>query len=173
MMFLLRLITCSCALCFICALLLNFSNVWINLSDSLAHGVYTVTTQKSDLKKGDLILTCIPELYSNFALERSYLMAGKCYDKVAPVGKYIVATTGDLVQSTSDGIYVNHILIKNSKALNEDKNGNPMFIYKINRKLTENELFVINEKENSFDSRYFGIINKRQVIGKLQVLKTF
>ena len=45
-----------------------------------------------------------------------------------------------------------------------------MFRQNINRVLQANEILLLNEKENSFDSRYFGVIDTSLLIGKLEAL---
>ena len=163
---LISLFTLTCIFSF----LLNYLNAWINVSSSLPIGIYLIKKDDGKPKKGDLVLSCIPKLYANLAFERGYLTSGKCENKIAPIGKYIAAAKGDKVQTASDGIYINGKLIKNSKAQKYDENGFKMFTQSINRTLYDNEILLLNEKENSFDSRYFGIIDTNFIIGKLEPL---
>ena len=163
---LISLFTLTCIFSF----LLNYLNAWINVSSSLPVGIYLIKKDDGKPKKGDLVLSCIPKLYANFAFERGYLTSGKCNNKIAPVGKYVAATAGDSVETTPEGIYINKKLIKNSQAQVKDANGREMFRQNINRVLQANEILLLNEKENSFDGRYFGIIDTNFIIGKLEPL---
>lgn len=150
--------------------LLHYLNAWINVSSSLLIGIYLIKNDASAPKKGDLVLSCIPSLYANLAFERGYLTSGKCHNKIAPVGKYVAATAGDKVETTPEGIYINKKLVKNSQAQAKDAHGREMFRQNINRTLQANEILLLNEKENSFDSRYFGIVDTKLLIGKLEAL---
>lgn len=158
----------SLSLIFSC--LLHYLNAWINVSSSLPIGIYLIEHDKTAPAKGDLVLSCIPSLYANLAFERGYLTSGKCHNKIAPVGKYVAATSGDSVETTPEGIYINKSLIKNSQAQVKDAHGREMFRQNINRVLQANEILLLNEKENSFDGRYFGIISTAYIIGKLRPL---
>lgn len=150
--------------------LLNYLNAWVNVSSSLPIGIYLIENDENTPAKGDLVLSCIPSHYANIAFERGYLTSGICKNKIAPVGKYIAAIEGDRVLTTSEGIYINKKLIPNSKAQTTDINRRKMFTQNINRTLRKNEIFLLNEKENSFDGRYFGIISTTYIVGKLKPL---
>lgn len=157
-------------LSFIFSFLLNYLNAWINVSSSLPYGIYIIESDDLALKKGDLVLSCIPDLYADLAFERGYLMSGKCKNRIAPVGKYIAALEGDEVITTEHGIYINANLVSNSQASKTDGQGREMFVQDIKRKLHKNEIFLLNDKANSFDSRYFGTVDVNFVIGKLKPL---
>ncbi|MCL1603553.1 conjugative transfer signal peptidase TraF [Succinatimonas hippei] len=167
---LLQILISLFTLVLIFSFLLTYLNAWINVSSSLPKGIYLIKNDASAPKKGDLVLSCIPNLYADLAFERGYLTSGKCHNKIAPVGKYVAATTGDKVETTLDGIYINKKLIKNSQAQVKDAQGREMFRQNINRMLQANEILLLNEKENSFDSRYFGIVDTKLLIGKLEAL---
>ena len=158
----------SLSLIFSC--LLHYLNAWINVSSSLPIGIYLIKKNISDPQKGDLVLSCIPSFYANLAFERGYLTSGKCHNKIAPVGKYVAATAGDRVETTPEGIYINKKLIKNSQTQAKDALGREIFRQNINRVLQANEILLLNEKKNSFDSRYFGVIDTSLLIGKLEAL---
>ena len=167
---LLQILISLFSLSLIFAFLLHYLNAWINVSSSLPFGIYLIKNDNSAPQKGDLVLSCIPSLYASLAFERGYLTSGKCHNKIAPVGKYVAATKGDKVETTPDGIYINKKLIKNSQTQVKDAQGREMFIQNINRTLKENEILLLNEKENSFDGRYFGIVDTKLLIGKLEAL---
>ncbi|WP_286036149.1 conjugative transfer signal peptidase TraF [Succinatimonas hippei] len=167
---LLQILISLFTLSLIFSFLLHYLNAWINVSSSLPTGIYLIKNDENPPQKGDLVLSCIPSLYATLAFERGYLTSGKCENKIAPVGKYIAAAKGDKVQTASDGIYINGKLIKNSKAQKYDANGFKMFTQSINRTLYDNEILLLNEKENSFDGRYFGIVDTSFLIGKLEEL---
>ena len=167
---LLQILISLFTLSLIFSFLLHYLNAWINVSSSLPTGIYLIKNDENPPQKGDLVLSCIPSLYATLAFERGYLTSGKCPNKIAPVGKYVAAVAGDNVESTPEGIYINKRLIKNSQAQVKDAQGREMFRQDINRTLKENEILLLNEKENSFDSRYFGVVDTSFLIGKLEAL---
>lgn len=76
--------------------------------------------------------------------------------------KRIRAIVGDTVIVNPDGIYINDTLIT------ENTENYPTEVYVLNN----DEYFVLGDNYlNSTDSRYFGTINKKQIIGKVLFAK--
>lgn len=152
---------------------LEHTRAWINISDSLPYGLYQ--TEKNDgsgYHSGDLVLSCVPELYAHYAFDRGYIAAGSCSAKTAPVGKYIAAAPGDHVIINEDGVFVNGRLMQNSRPALMDSEGQRLIARKMNRVLGDGEYILLNPKMNSFDSRYFGVVSEEHFIAKLRELYT-
>jgi signal peptidase I len=81
--------------------------------------------------------------------------------------KRIVAISGDVVHVTNDGILINSHLLKHSKAYQFIRGValNPLPIG-YNHKLATNEYFVMGESDNSYDSRYFGVIGIDNIVSR-------
>lgn len=185
----------------LCLIVINLSlsmgNFYINTSTSLPYGLYKATyfsqtnyhsifslnlnnqssiLQNLEFKANDLILICLDEPIASYALERQYIGCGKCPQNTAPLGKYIVALEQDLVTFKPENIEVNGKPISHTKVFLKDSAGrellkNPLFnqTYRLNH----DEFVVANQKLDSFDSRYFGVIKKHNIVAKLQPIWIF
>lgn len=125
------------------------------------------------LERGMLVLACLPDEVAKLAYERNYIASGKCKGGYAPVGKYIQAIHGDEVRFTSDGIIVNGSLLENSKPYATDGEGRTMPVMLQDMVLPKDELVLLNNYAGSFDSRYYGPISSRYVVGTLKPIWTF
>ena len=125
------------------------------------------------LERGMLVLACLPDEVAKLAYERNYIASGKCKGGYAPVGKYIQAIPGDEVRFTSDGIIVNGSLLENSKPYAMDGEGRAMPVMLQDLVLPKDELVLLNNYAGSFDSRYYGPIPSRYVVGTLKPIWTF
>ena len=125
------------------------------------------------LERGMLVLACLPDEVAKLAYERHYIASGKCKGGYAPVGKYIQAISGDEVRFTSDGIIVNGSLLENSEPYAMDGEGRSMPVMLQDMVLPKDELVLINNYAGSFDSRYYGPIPSRYVVGTLKPVITF
>ncbi len=125
------------------------------------------------LERGMLVLACLPDEVAKIAYERNYIASGKCKGGYAPVGKYIQAISGDEVRFTSEGIIVNGSLLENSKPYAMDGEGRPMPVMLQDMVLPKDELVLLNNYAGSFDSRYYGPIPSRYVVGTLNPVLTF
>ena len=125
------------------------------------------------LERGMLVLACLPDEVAKLAYERNYIASGKCKGGYAPVGKYIQAISGDEVRFTSEGIFVNGSLLENSKPYAMDGEGRAMPVMLQDMVLPKDELVLLNNYAGSFDSRYYGPIPSRYVVGTLKPIWTF
>lgn len=149
------------------------------LADSFSMGESAVAERDAkrgsdySLERGMLVLACLPDEVAKFAYERNYIARGKCKGGYAPVGKYIQAISGDEVRFTSDGIIVNGSLLENSEPYAMDGEGRSMPVMLQDMVLPKDELVLINNYAGSFDSRYYGPIPSRYVVGTLNPVLTF
>lgn len=125
------------------------------------------------LERGMIVLACLPDEVAKLAYERNYIASGKCKGGYAPVGKYIQAIPGDEVRFTSEGIFVNGKLLENSKPYAMDGEGRAMPVMLQYMELPNDELVLLNNYAGSFDSRYYGPIPSRYVVGTLKPIWTF
>ena len=155
------------------------SNDTAALADSFSMGEsavadsYAQRASDYSLERGMLVLACLPDEVAKFAYERNYIASGKCKGGYAPVGKYIQAISGDEVRFTSEGIFVNGSLLENSKPYAMDGEERAMPVMLQDMVLPEDELVLINNYAGSFDSRYYGPIQSRYVVGTLKPIWTF
>lgn len=162
-------ISCLLIAISICYIQLNLN---INITSSIPIGIYRLDPNDISLNKGKKILFCLNGTYRKIAKERKYLSSGKCPSGLSPIGKQIVAEENDRVQLTSDGIIVNGVLIQATKPLIKDSEGRTLIHEKYNRKLKKNEVIVASSKNESFDSRYYGIVKKEDILGIIKEVIT-
>ncbi|MCI6905793.1 MAG: conjugative transfer signal peptidase TraF [Succinatimonas sp.] len=139
-----------------------------NTTSSLPKGWYQIIDKEPEL--GDIILFCIQGEVAKLASERAYLDTGKCEYGNAPIGKRIVATTGDHVVINDRGIEVNDRLIDTTKPGSKDAQNRLLPKHNLDTVLKDDEFIVASQKQDSFDSRYFGIVRKDQIEGVIKKL---
>jgi conjugative transfer signal peptidase TraF len=141
-----------------------------NLTSSLPIGLYRVTKDSPTLKRGAIVLYCLPPPVARFAHNRGYVpRGGQCPSGLTPIGKMVAALPGDTVVVTTDGITVNGALQSHSRALATDLNGRelPQLVgrsYVIGRDC----IWLLAPSERSFDSRYLGPLVARNVLARVQ-----
>ncbi len=142
-----------------------------NPSTSIKPGYYFINYGKG-INKGDIAIVCIPsQHYAEIALRDGLPGSDLCRYKSRPLLKYVVASTNDVVKVSRDGILVNNILLPNTKPIQE------IYSIKLNPipvgttfKLKPSEYVVLGETYDSFDSRYYGVITNKDILGKATYL---
>ncbi|WP_406030728.1 S26 family signal peptidase [Succinivibrio sp.] len=148
----------------------SYFSLYLNISDSIPKGLYVL--EKRLPKKNELALFCLNKEFSIIAKERKYLSNGVC-NGLAPIGKKTVAKAGDLVKINEFGTYVDNVRIKRSIPLKFDPKGELMPQRFFERILEDGEYIFVAEKIYSFDSRYFGTIEKENILGTIKPLFTY
>ena len=120
-------------------------------------------------KRGEYVLFCPkPGAISEESYARGYIKFGTCPGFYAPFLKKIAGIPFDQVQ-VSDHVSVNHNKILNSNISDLDSMQRKIPWKANSGILAENQYFALATKEkNSFDSRYFGPIEKSQILGTAQ-----
>lgn len=157
----------------IAALLLAFFSyacgARINRTNSLPKGLYW-SVQKTP-ERGDIVAFW-PDGSEPFRLARArgYILPG-VYNKTDGVGyglmlKRLMGLPGDTVSIAADGIAVNGALLPNTKPLAHDNVGDPLPVARLaDYRLAEHEaLFVSDHLPRSYDARYFGVQDMRQIV---------
>ena len=135
---------------YVITLLPNALNIWINVSPS--------------------ILFCLDKEIAKLTADRHYVTAGNCAFQSAPIGKKVVAAQGDLVKIDGDGIEINGVLLTYSKPSEYDNLQRRMPVFSMHRYLDNDEFIVASAKNNSYDSRYFGIVKGEQIKGVIETI---
>ncbi len=136
-----------------------------NSTDSIPIGFYWVS-QVDSLAKGDIAVFRPTEEAKNIILARGWLPEN------GYLLKPIVALKGDLVCAENSEIYVNGEAF--GKVNLTDSKGRSLPRYSDCENLKSEQAFVaIKDKENSFDSRYFGALNISQIEGVARPLWMF
>lgn len=160
---------CSMVCCaYVISLMPNVFNLWINVSPSIPYGIYKKVTKYP--QREDYILFCLENEIAKMTVDRHYITRGNCAFQSAPIGKKVVATQGDLVKISDNGIEVNGRLLTDSKPSKYDNLKRKMPVFWMDRYLDNGEFIVASTKENSYDSRYFGIVRRDQIKGVIETI---
>lgn len=128
-----------------------------NGSSSVPPGWYGSRPARS-VSVGMLVLVRLPRAVQRMAEQRRYLPAD------VPVLKHIAALPGTKVCEHRGAVTVNGKLM--ARALSLDASGRVLIPWSGCRALAETEFFLLNSLSRaSFDSRYFGPVDRSQVIG--------
>ena len=145
----------------------------INTSKSIPVGLYWMTERH--IEKGEYVLLCPPP--SNVfdeAKKRGYFGAGFCPGDYAYLMKKILAAKNDTVVLADDGVHVNGELLPVSTPLIADKQGRPLPVLRGEYQLGDSDLLLMTDVSPiSFDSRYFGLVNRAQIKGVIRPVFTW
>lgn len=132
-----------------------------NASDSVPTGWYRIAPVSS-LVTGDLVLVRLPPDAMVLAARRGYLPS------TVPLLKTVAAIAPQQVCVRSNYVLVDGQL--RARQLHEDRQGRALPAWQGCRRLVGDELFLLGNKPESFDSRYFGPVSVGAVIGRAQPL---
>ncbi|MDH0908555.1 S26 family signal peptidase [Rhizobium pusense] len=131
--------------------------VW-NASASTPVGFYTIG-DVGDLHVTDLVAVDAPEPLATFLSDGGYLPRG------VPLLKRVAAVSGQRVCRTGLTITVDGVPI--GDALDRDRRGSPLPVWRGCRVVANGELFLMNwQVGDSLDGRYFGPLPASAVIGR-------
>jgi conjugative transfer signal peptidase TraF len=126
-----------------------------NASRSVPIGLYLVTPRTP--ASGDLAVVRLPGAIHALAVARGYLGASALLIKPVAAGPHdVVCRHGQTV--TINGRVVAH-------ARNADASGRLLLRWSACLTLAEGQLFVLSAGPDSFDSRYFGPVDRIHVLG--------
>jgi conjugative transfer signal peptidase TraF len=136
--------------------------VW-NASASVPIGLYWRIG--AEPARGDLVLAWAPLWARRLAAERGYLP----FD--VPLVKRIAAVAGDTVCVVDSAVVINGETMAHQR--DTDLSGQPLPRWDGCRILASGEFFLIMPHvPDSFDGRYFGISDRRDIVGRLVPLWT-
>jgi conjugative transfer signal peptidase TraF len=134
--------------------------VW-NASASAPIGLYAVAPG-AFAEPGDMVIARVPETYRRLAAIRRYLPMN------VPLVKRVAAAAGDEVCALGQEIFVNGRWIAARRVA--DGAGRPMPRWSGCVRLRGRQLFLLMDAPASFDGRYFGVTEGRDIIGKARLL---
>lgn len=157
------------------------SGVLLNHTGSMPLGLYRVTRAPRDAVSGAPVLTrgtpvvwCLPLRLVGEARHRGYLGAGPCPGGVESILKEVAAIPGDTVLVDSAGMAVNGRRLPNSRPLPFDSRGRPIGAVRAGTyPVRPGEAWVWSPyTPQSFDSRYYGALPLRDLVGVARPLWT-
>lgn len=153
---------------FLGLILFAYFNLSLNITTSMPVGIYIRSVGK--IKVGDIVLSCLNDPYKTLGLKKSYLERGHACNGADPVIKMVIALPGDHVVLANNYIEVNRIkyffptFYWNSK-------GRKLNIYpRGNYPSTRGYWLIGTHDMKSWDSRYWGPVNDKQILRKIKPL---
>ena len=128
----------------------------VNFTDSMPFGIYQIVPGKP--VKGDLVTFSLGEEnpYFQISLDRHYLGLSKN----SPLLKVLAGTDGDSIQVSDVGVSVNETLLPRSRQREVDRYGRTLPVLLHSAIIPPAKGLVMSTyAENSFDGRYFGLVD--------------
>jgi conjugative transfer signal peptidase TraF len=148
-----------------------FLGMEINVTPSMARGLYV--RAYGPIHRGDIISFCLKNPYKTLGLRNLYLEQGRRCGGSAPLIKQVIAMPGDDIILSNQYIEINEVKYF-YKTQRIDSIGRKLDAYPRGYYPHIDGYWVIGTNAlNSWDSRYWGAINKNQILYKLKPLLTW
>jgi conjugative transfer signal peptidase TraF len=135
--------------------------VW-NGSASSPMGLYHVTAPER-VARGDMVVAWPPDAARRLAAERRYLPSN------VPLVKRVAAAAGDRICAAGEALWVNGEAVASRRL--EDAQGRPLPMWNDCQTLAEGEfLLLMPQAAHSFDGRYFGVTERRHLVGRARLI---
>jgi len=139
--------------------------VRFNPSESAPRGFYFFAPPRR-IRVGDEVFVHLPTAIAAFSAARNYLPLG------VPILKRVAAVGGQHVCQRAGEILIDGKAVARLRTV--DGKGRPLIRWNGCRMLAQNELFLLGtHSPASFDSRYFGPLNRNAVIARATPLWTW
>lgn len=135
------------------------------VTSSVPEGLWFV--HSGTVVRGEYVLVCLPREIAVLGYRARYLWHGVCPGNVVPLMKRVIAMSGDMVNFTADGVWVNGALVRDSRPLLRDSLGHPIPGHAPNVPtiVPSGHFVALGDWFKSWDSRYFGSIAEAGIIG--------
>lgn len=150
---------------FLMGIIFLAKNTYKNITPSVKLGYYIGVPFFYKIKRNDFIIFCLHKsIYINNLEQLHLIMNNQCDNKMPYFIKRVIAIAKDKISINESGIYLNDQLIKQTKPLKYFYGQRLTHTNVVDYRLKDNEFVVIGNTPNSYDSRYFGIVNKKDII---------
>lgn len=136
----------------------------INLTASMPRGIYRLQSPQA-LKVGDLVVVMLPPAAQQFAAARRILAPG------GAILKRVVAMSGDRVCRIDCAVAINGRFVTIARRRNRENHA--LLHWSGCLRVRRHELFVLGQTLDSFDSRYFGPVDRTAIIAFAQPIWIF
>ncbi len=143
----------------------------VNYTESLPKGLYIESSKP--LTHNNIVKFCLPTEISEEVKARLYLGEGLCENGRTGLLKVVLGVEGDTVTIENDIVYVKRQDKQFSTALRRkefDSLGNYTISILKEGVIPKGKLFVYTSHNGSFDSRYYGLIDKEIVIPMIELI---
>lgn len=148
---------------FLLIALLAHYKLSFNISPSMPLGLYFKS--HSAIQRGDIVAVCLQNPYKALGLQQHYLITshGICHGTM-PLMKQLIAIPGDQVKLTNESIQVNDKTYLYPTHRQDSKN-RPLAVFPRGDypNTTGYWLLGTNNPQRSWDSRYWGFVQKEQI----------
>lgn len=134
--------------------------IW-NASASAPIGLWSVAPDAA-IDRGDMVVARLSPYWQRLAAKRHYLPSN------VPLIKRVAAISGDTICGDDDRIKVNGNVV--AKRLSRDKMGRPLPIWHRCKPLRHGDVLLLMEHPASFDGRYFGPTQRKDIVGRASPL---
>jgi conjugative transfer signal peptidase TraF len=146
----------------------------VNTTKSIPVGFYMTTT--APVEKGAYVMFCPPPVgVFSEARDRGYIGAGFCPGNYGYMMKRVLAAKDDTVLFSNDGVRVNGELLPLSAIRKADLAGRPLPRFQATSyTLGAAEVLLMSDvSATSFDGRYFGPLNRSQIVTVIRPVFTW
>ena len=139
-----------------------------NTSRSVPHGFYRIVDKP--IARQAYVRFCPPDTVPfRLARTRGYIEAGSCPSGARGLIKTVVGMPGDHYRFSDAGLILNGHLQTNTRPLLEDGAGRSLPVNRSSGMLQAGQYILMgNNVPNSYDARYYGIINEQDVTAVLE-----
>jgi conjugative transfer signal peptidase TraF len=146
----------------------SIHHIWgiiINYTASLPKGLYRLHPLAPDIERDMLVALHVPAPFKDMVYGRGWLFKGSL------VLKPVAAVAGDRILITDEGLSINKRYV--GPVYSYDTQGLPLPVLRMSYTLKEGQIFLASTYPRSFDSRYFGPVNTKDIIAQVIPLFTF
>jgi conjugative transfer signal peptidase TraF len=145
----------------------------VNTTRSIAPGLYVVTGEP--LHAGAYVLACPPPVQPFLeAHARHYIAPGVCPGGMAYLMKRAAALPGDRVEFTDAAVLVNGHVLPGTARVRADSAGRPLPQPASASAVLGDEVLLLGDvNPRSFDGRYFGPVERAQVLAVIRPVFTW
>jgi len=154
-------VTMICAIVLVPAAIPPLPRLVWNASASAPEGLYAVSPEALP-EAGDMVVARLPAMFRRLAAERRYLPENM------PLVKRVAAVAGDEVCAVGQAITVNGKRVAGRRIFDHRGRRMPFWLGCI--RLRGHQLFLLMDAPDSFDARYFGVTEGRDIIGKARLI---
>lgn len=136
----------------------------LNSTDSAPRGLYLIWP--GEPHPGSWVAVCLSPELGRFSRRRGYLPRGTCPAGAAPVLKRLAAAPGDRIDLGPTGLWVNGRRQVASSPQSLDSRGRALPVPRYGSyRVGEAELWLMSPHPKSWDSRYFGPLERDRLLG--------
>ncbi|MDX2164738.1 MAG: conjugative transfer signal peptidase TraF [Gammaproteobacteria bacterium] len=143
-----------------------YNSFVINITPSEPLGIYKIhqISEVNQIHRDDIVAVCLSSRYQDLGLRQGYLFSGMRCGKTAPLIKTVVALPGDTVILKSNEVVVNgKVLIYATKYI--DSHGRRLDVFPRGVYKNIKTYWLIGTSDpNSWDSRYWGGVNRKNIV---------